>query len=359
MDSIEPCVILHLHLFEEDINNYRNNNNFSLNDPHTPSAYEGNDLTEGSYASFKPSPQLTELPPNFFEHPSISRGGEEIIVESPQEFVENPPFLVSLPIKDVHHIRIEEHKDIPQADPTEDENCSDVKFKLIKAMREFADANRRKEWPTSTSVHCMWDCSPFTGVPVAIPKWKIGETFFVYGCYCSYSCASAHLFFRGDITEEEKWDSYHLLHLLRKKILGISETQKIKLAYPQELLKKFGGHLSEQEFRDVTKETHNHHKVYKVLYPPIISIVPNIEEQTFNDTFNDPAQINSAISNMKYVAPKNENFHSMNRRGKDQPYIPIDQERIEKAKSNLKVKRNKPLLDKKNTLFNYMDIQID
>jgi hypothetical protein len=233
--------------------------------------------------------------------------------------------------------------------PTEniDENieCSDVKMRVLSAMSEFADANRRKEWPRSTSLHCRWCVHPFSGPPVAIPKWYIQETFFVTGCYCSYSCAAAHLFNRSDFNETEKWEFYNLLHLLKEKIL--KKTSKIKLAPKQETLSVFGGHLSIDDFRDVTKDTHLNHKVYNIIEPPMTSIIPLIEE-----TRNEPN-----IRFNKYVAPKDETYK--NRWSSDNPYIPIDEKRMNRAIENLKIKRKAPLLDKKKTLLHYMNLKVN
>jgi len=240
---------------------------------------------------------------------------------------------------------------------TEPPAAGESKFRVLDAMCEFADANRRKEWPRSTSVWCRWCCDSFQGPPVALPKWRMQETFYVSGCYCSYSCAAAHLWFRGDMSIENKWESFALLHLLRKKILGIDETQRIVSAPAQDILQKFGGYLSVQEFRELTKETHLHHKMFKVLFPPMISVVPKIEENNFVEELGGGPR--SAYGQMKYVAPKNENYHARVRLGRDQPFLPVDQDKLRKAQENLKIKRDKPLLNKKHTLLNYMDLQIN
>jgi len=368
--NLEPHVILHLRITEDDIQAYMEQriqmDPLSISQlSGTPTAYEpvGSSLAGdqgGMYATWDNAE--AQILPRF---PQKLPGSNTFAgqVGSEIQSVSSTPRDIGLYNLNVPSVSLDENPDIPTADPSEDENSSDVKFRLLDAMCEFADANRRKEWPRSTSVWCRWCCAPFSGPPVSVPRWKIKDTFFVLGCYCSYSCAAAHLFFRGDITDDDKWESYNLLHLLRKKILNINSTKKIPLADPQELLQKFGGHLSVEEFRERYKETHTHHKVYKVLYPPMISIVPKIEEQSFTADSEDMRLLQTpggvrAFGKMKYVAPKNENYHSRKRYGKDQPYIPVDQERMVKARENLKIRRNKPLLDKKHTLFNYMNLQI-
>lgn len=355
--NIEPHIILHLRVTEKDIEEYLNQkiqtDPLAITHLNRPVAYEPLDITAGneSFAPWTTSPTNQSSASNFPSPRSMTSA--KIREDLDHRFHD---------LK-VPHVPIDRMKDIPMAEPSEEDQSSDVKFRILDAMAEFADANKRDEWPRNTSLSCRWCCSPFTGPPVSIPRWFINQVFFVYGCYCSYSCAVAHLFFRGDITDDDRWESNHLLHLLRKKILKISETRRIEPAPPQEVLQKFGGHLSVDEFRDVTKETHNHHKVYKVLYPPMVSIVPKIEENSFKKDTEDMRILQTssgvrAYGKMKYVAPKNENYHSRTRWGKDQPFIPVDQERVKKAVANLKIKRAKPLLDKKHTLFNYMNLKI-
>ena len=265
----------------------------------------------------------------------------------------------------VNHVNLDNSPPCPQPKINEDPKCSDTKIKLITAMCEFADSNRRNEWVKSTSIWCKWCSHPFSGPPVAIPKWYIDKTFFVSGCYCSYSCAASHLFSRGDINENDKWNYYNLLHLLRKRILNMNETYRIKLAPPRETLNVFGGHLSIDDFRDINKETHAHHKIYNILEPPMISIVPIIEETTNpNSNMSDMRLLNApggmrAYGNMKYVAPKNESYISSSRWGNSKPYIPVDKNRMKKAVENLKIKRTTPLLDKKKTLLHYMNLEIN
>ena len=184
--------------------------------------------------------------------------------------------------------------------------------------------------------------------------------FYVYGCYCSFNCAVSHLFYRCDISNQEKWDSYNLLHLLQKKMLGQSgkETNKIKLANPQETLDIFGGPFSITKFRENSKdiishiitntdnnlENINQNVSYKILYPPIISLIPMIEERKHTDEINPSYQ--STPKNNETIQPK-ENIPKDN-------YITLN-----KNKPNLKIERKKPLLNKEHTLFNYMNLTIE
>jgi hypothetical protein len=412
--KIEPHVILHLRINQEDIDRYMKSkiqtdpsdmvqnvvapqpydaDNVSLftdafgNEP-TPAnlddpQFETLSITESEFDELKKS-NVFPNDNSLLMQTNITGCNETSIgiasspnnimlkVESPkrslEETTDEKKEIVSLSnynLENVPHINLDKTPNIPQPKVTEDIECSDTKIKLIAAMGEFADANRRNEWTKSTAIWCGWCSHPFTGPPVSIPKWHIKKTFFVSGCYCSYSCASKHLFSRGDVNESNKWNYYNLLHLLRKKILGVDDTMRIPLAPPRETLQVFGGHLSIDDFRNATSETHNHHKIYNILEPPMVSIIPCVEETTYlKSKTSDMRLLNTpggmrAYGNMKYVAPKNESYYSSTRWGKNKPYIPVDKERMKRAVENLKVKRKAPLLDKKKTLLHYMNLKIN
>ena len=91
------------------------------------------------------------------------------------------------------------------------------------------------------------------------------------------------------------------------------------MAPPRQLLKTFGGYLSIEDFR---KNCQKQDKIYKILMPPMISIIPQIEE-------------NINIGNIDKT-------------------IPIDQHKIRRADINLKLKRSKPILNPNRTLESYM-----
>ena len=204
----------------------------------------------------------------------------------------------------------------------------------------------------------MWCCHPFSGPPVAIPRWQTKGDFYVSGNYCSYSCASSHLFNTISLDTNDKWEQYSLLHLLRKTILNIDITEKIPLAPPRDTLRIFGGHLSIKEFRNQTKNTHEYYKVFKILHPPLVAMVPKIEEQSFYTAHDENSSSTRNLNDMQYVAPKNEEYLSRKRWGKTQPYIPIDETRIKRAENNLRIQRKKPLLNKDKTLFGYMNLKV-
>ena len=116
------------------------------------------------------------------------------------------------------------------------------------------------------------------------------------------------------------WEKYSLLNHLYSIIEGESDLN-IKLAPPRLALEVFGGHLTIEEFR---KSNNSRNKNYKVVLPPMVSIIPSLEEVN-RDTLKK----------------------------KDSFYIPLDKERIKKVNNDLRLKRRKPM-NNKNTLENCM-----
>ena len=366
--KLEPHIILHLRITQDDIDSYleskiqvgmKNNSNTDVKSL----VYDANSVDIFSNLhSIEPIPAISDYTSQFetlsiekkVEYKSVVKEKKEVKVNTKNEKINY--------CLDVPHINVDNRKDVPKVSVNEDENCSDVKIKLIKALGDFADANKRKEWLKSTSVWCRWCAHPFQGPPVSIPKWYLNKTFFVSGCYCSYSCAARHLFTRSDINEINKWKYYNLLHFLKQKILKLKETDRIQLAPPQETLQVFGGHLSIEKFRDITKETHKHYNMYSIIEPPMISISSVIEETIQpKENMSDMRLLSApggvrAYGNMKYIAPKNEN--SFTSKWGNKSYIPVDDDRMKRAVENLKVSRKAPLIDKKKTLLHYMNLKV-
>lgn len=352
---LEPHIVLHLRVTKEEIDNYamsRIGSNSISSSMGVPCPYESSLM---GFSSLLMDTNLSEneswIPQKTME---LKTDNNEMV--DANHFLSENARYTSLNLK-VPHVPMENLHNLPSSQPNENERASDVQCRLIDSMCEFADANRRNEWPVSTSIYCQWCCHPFQGPPVALPRWYIRGVFYVDGNYCSYGCAAADLFRRSEHDDHEKWDRFSLLHLLRKCILNLPESQPIKLAPQREVLKIFGGYLSIQNFRDITASTHSDYKVFKIIQPPIVAVVPKIEEQSFPKPIEEN-MVSRTLDEMQYVAPRNENYLSRSRWGKTKPYIPIDQDRIKQAENNLRIRRSKPLLDKEKTLFHYMDLKI-
>ncbi len=174
----------------------------------------------------------------------------------------------------------------------------------------------------NTNYCCWWCCHRFNDNPIGIPIKYVDNKFNVYGNFCSFNCALTYNFYSDSAN---KWDRSSLLHLLYKKFYGLKESN-IAYAPEREFLKIFGGHMNIDEFRNVQIQD----STYKVTYPPITSIIAQLEETKI-------------INNGNHIKSKNV-------------VIPIDDIRIQKASNQLKLKRSKPMVEK-NTLEQCMQLQ--
>tara|TARA_Y100000310_G_C20571752_1_gene758410 strand:+ start:129 stop:1109 length:981 start_codon:yes stop_codon:yes gene_type:complete len=194
---------------------------------------------------------------------------------------------------------------------------------LHHTLLPFYEANKMKSWPKSTTVCCFWCTEPFDGFPIGLPVMMHQGIFYVDGCFCSPECAAAYNF---DNTESTLvWERYSLLNLLYTKMIN-NVTTDIQIAAPRQALKKFGGILSIEEYREFNN---NYYKQYKVITPPMISILPSLEKTD-----------------------------SDNHIKKTYGYVPMDEERLKKAKNDLILRRSKPVNNFKNTLENCMGLTI-
>ncbi|CAH6421687.1 Hypothetical protein KVN_LOCUS417 [uncultured virus] len=157
-----------------------------------------------------------------------------------------------------------------------------------------------------TDIACWWCTYNFETIPCFIPERYTNEKYYVFGCFCCYNCAAAY---NINMNDYKIWERYSLI----KKIFNMNRDsiEEISIAPPRETLKKFGGPLSIEEFR---KNCRKCEKEFRFIMPPMISIIPLIEEN-YKDA--------SKFSNM----------------------------RIKTNNDNLVLKRTKPLPNSKNTLI--------
>jgi len=220
--------------------------------------------------------------------------------------------------------------DIKENDNSKKDNIEDdykinrvVKKNLKNIMYEFINANNDKVWPETTSIYCWWCCHPFNWMPCALPEYYKKDKFYVNGCFCSFNCTASYNFSKCD---DDIWERYSLLNLMYKKLYN-TKFIKVNLAPPREILKIFGGYMTIDEFRENSLKNE---KVFTVINPPLISIIPKIEENISN---NYKANIKGNISLV------NENI-------------------LNKTQNSLKLKRNKPVTNPNSTLQSFMDLKI-
>lgn len=154
-------------------------------------------------------------------------------------------------------------------------NVIDNKNKIVKKihniMMEFTNFNEKKFLQTKT---CCWHCChSFKSMPCGIPINYEKNLFYVKGIFCSFNCA---LTYNNNSKENENiiQERESLIYLLYKKINNVKNID-LKYAPEKEVLEMFGGKLTIEEFRE-------NNSTYNIIFPPIVFLIPQLEETKKN-----------------------------------------------------------------------------
>ena len=120
------------------------------------------------------------------------------------------------------------------------------------------------------------------------------------------------------------WDRYALLNMLYQKVYDCPGAI-VKSAPDVLFLKKLGGILTIEEFREISG---NQNKKYYIKMAPMVSIIPSVEELQQTSLFNDNTTTREHLN----------------------------KELMMKANEELRLRRAKPIYDDTNTLDNYFHI---
>ena len=256
----------------------------------------------------------------FYRYKNNSYNNILVFNDNINDIVSNENYKYKLLENDVSLVNINEIKE----DIHEDDEKTNkmIKKKLKNILYEFINANNDKIWPEKTNIYCWWCCHPFNVMPCALPEYYKKDKFYVNGCFCSFNCCASYNFSKND---DNVWERYSLLNLMYKKMYD-KKFVKINLAPPREILKIFGGYMTIDEFRE---NSYKNDKTYVVVNPPLISIIPKIEEN-----------INNISKNSKNNLPI------------------VNEVILAKTQNSLKLKRNKPVTNPNNTLQSFMDMKI-
>lgn len=227
---------------------------------------------------------------------------------------ESTPFLLNKE----HEAQCEIHEE----SECKNEECQEKTktLRVVELLKDFEMKNKSSEWPQNTSIACYWCCHKFASVPFGIPVKYQNDMFYVFGCFCSLECAAAYNF-NSKERADEMWERYNLINLLSRKL---QYKPNVKQAPPREALIHFGGKMDIDEYRKYFDST----KLLSINFPPMMTMTQQVEE------------INECDINSEYR------------------YIPIDQDRLNKYKEKLTLKRSKPLTNFKHTLDHLMNLKI-
>lgn len=177
---------------------------------------------------------------------------------------------------------------------TSSENNDIKENKYYPLDLQFIDNANGNIIPSDKSdLTCWWCTEKFDTVPCFIPEKFNNNKYYVFGCFCSYNCAMSYNLSMGDY---KMHDRYSLIKKLYQYLYG--ENENLIMAPPKEVLNKYGGPLTIEEYR---KNFISCNKEYKLLMPPLVPVIPYIEEK-----FKERTVINKNDTN-KY-GNKSNNF---------------------------------------------------
>jgi hypothetical protein len=163
---------------------------------------------------------------------------------------------------------------------------------------------------TSGSVCCWWCTCPFDGNPVHLPHRIVDDVFQVTGYFCSFNCCLAYNVAKKERASQQRET---LLHVMYHKLLGPFPSTSIIPAPPREVLEKFGGWMTIEEFR--SKSTQIREEL-RLLLPPLQSVYYTIEAQQHPQMSSYPRHSKS--------------------------FVPLNVDQVKRAKESLKLKRSAP-----------------
>ena len=136
--------------------------------------------------------------------------------------------------------------------------------------------------PKKTNIPCWWCTEHFDWLPVGLPERYHNGAFYVWGCFCSFNCKAANNLNINDNRVAERYTLMKQLYYRINKdhITNISDIE-INPAGPKELLQKYGGPMTIDDYRKNSKILG---REYQKLIPPFIPINIGFEENTNGKT---------------------------------------------------------------------------
>lgn len=183
---------------------------------------------------------------------------------------------------------------------------------------------------TSTDICCWWCTYTFTGPVCHMPvKYDDkNDTFHVKGNFCSFECVSAYSF------KLEKISNQYITRYYYKRLLGLKQIITIRSAPPKEILEKFGGPISIEEYRKNNKNTEYFMTSFPVKFIPHqigVKRIKNLVEKSIKNIQHENKIITKGSVNLEkkytnstnidneifYKGQKNTTFSYMHKKIKD------------------------------------------
>lgn len=147
----------------------------------------------------------------------------------------------------------------------------DINSKL-KELQQLLHTNEISDKKSA----CFWCTYTFDNPSIYIPKYKIQNTYQVYGCFCSPECATSYLY-NETIDTSIKFERYQLINYIYSKIYDYNHNIK-PAPNPYYLLDKYFGNLTISEYRKLLRND----RLLMVIDKPLTRILPELHEETNN-----------------------------------------------------------------------------
>lgn len=125
--------------------------------------------------------------------------------------------------------------------------------------------------PETTDIACWWCGYNFTDTQCILPENIYNDVWYISGNYCCVECAAADNFARND---SSVWNRYSLL----KQLYSL---ENIIPTPDKRVFTKFGGPIIYEDFK---KNAHKCDRSFRLIMPPMASIVPLVEESVIDST---------------------------------------------------------------------------
>ena len=174
--------------------------------------------------------------------------------------------------------------------------------KIINGKLKELQTNLHMNDISDKTSACFWCTYEFDNSPIYIPKYKLIDTYKVYGCFCSPECALSFLM-KENIDISIKYERCQLLNYIYSKIFEYKKSIK-PAPDPYYLLDKYYGNLSIQEYRTLLKNDY----LLMIIDKPLTRILPELHEENNNFLNHN----NNHVSSSYKIKKKKETVNSKN-----------------------------------------------
>lgn len=173
----------------------------------------------------------------------------------------------------------------------------DMKNKIIN-LKLINSKNSKPVVVDTTNIACWWCTESFNTIPCFLPDRYCDGIYYVFGCFCTYSCVKAY---NSGMQDQYVMVRIALINKLCNEIFG--ENAVVPIAPPREMHQKFGGPLSTQQFRD---STYLCKKEFKLNLPPMIPLVEMYDEMSKDIAYSKKNNKSITSKDVKNINNKDE-----------------------------------------------------